>query len=373
MTMAAGWRHAAAPATTGRAAVPWLTVLPLAVVLAFADEFWTVSLRTAVGDITRAQAPFSSWLRESIAVLPVFVFAVLGALTLALSWFGQHPHRSRVVIATALLVAAAGTVAGVGVLAASSIYDYHLQVQQLQMMGSMGGRCTGGCLARQEHASLLLQAESVAFGSGILLVTNVAVVGWMVAIRGGRLDVTGPRRRGAGAPPRRVTRAEGLRLVLAVGLLGSGAVQAGTALAGRPGTGAVSIALTAAHLAVAIPLLTRPGRQGLRAAAVVSLAALAVWTYAHSLGLPIVPDSTGARAVGLADAMAVALEVVTLAAAVVLLRARRWLGRPPASAHRLSLGLVAVIALAVLGLAGTGLPWFDVLGTTGDHALAPSH
>ena len=46
-------------ATTGRSrtlpgrlrAVPWLTVVPLAVALAYADGFWLVSLRGAVGSI----------------------------------------------------------------------------------------------------------------------------------------------------------------------------------------------------------------------------------------------------------------------------------------------------------------------------------
>ncbi|MFL6131757.1 MAG: hypothetical protein ACJ72A_03080, partial [Nocardioidaceae bacterium] len=176
MTLTLGRRHPAAPAATGRVAVPWLTVLPLAVALALADGFWTISLRTSVGAIARAQAPFASWLRESIAVWPIFVLAVLGALTLAFSRFGSHPGRPKVVIATGLLVVAAGTLVGVGWLAASAAYDYHLQVQQLHMMGSMGGRCAGDCLARQQRASLLLQVKSVGYGSGILLVTNLVVV-----------------------------------------------------------------------------------------------------------------------------------------------------------------------------------------------------
>ncbi|MFL6134600.1 MAG: hypothetical protein ACJ72A_17480, partial [Nocardioidaceae bacterium] len=325
----------------------------------------TVSLRTSVGDITRAQAPFASWLRESIAVWPIFVLAVLGALTLALSRFGSHLGRPRAVITTALLVAAAGTVAGVSVLAASSVYDYHLQVQQLHMMGSMGGRCAGDCLAHQQRASLLLQVKSVAYGGGILLVTNLVVVAWMVAIRGGRLEVTGTRRRATRVLPRQTTHADGLRLVMVVGLLGSAAVHAGTVLAQRPAIGILSIALTAIQLATAVRLLARPGRNGALAAAVVSVGALAV-------GLPFLAGSGGALAPGFAEAMALVLEVGTLAAAVVLLRARPWLDAPPASAHGLSLALVAVLAVAVLGLGGTGLAWFDVVGTTGDHTGATS-
>ena len=71
-----------------RLAVPWLTVLPLAIVMAYADGFWMVALRGAVGAIERTQEPFTSWWRESTLGLPLYVFAVLGALMLAMRWFG---------------------------------------------------------------------------------------------------------------------------------------------------------------------------------------------------------------------------------------------------------------------------------------------
>jgi hypothetical protein len=123
--------------------------------------------------------------------------------------------------------------------------------------------------------------------------------------------------------------------------------------------------LTAAQSAVAVQLLARPTRAGLLAAAVVSAGSLAVSSYSLST---VGPHVAGAPAVGLANAMACVLQTGTLAAAVLLLRARRWLERPPPSAHHLSLTLVAVLAVTVFGLAGTGLAWFDVLGTTGHQA-----
>jgi hypothetical protein len=49
--------------------VPWSLVLPLAVVLSFANGFWMVTLRGAPGSIERTSAPFASWLRESTALL----------------------------------------------------------------------------------------------------------------------------------------------------------------------------------------------------------------------------------------------------------------------------------------------------------------
>jgi hypothetical protein len=177
-------------------AVPWLTVLPLAVVMAYADGFWMVSLRGAVGSIERTQEPFASWLRESILSLPFFVLAVIAALMLAARWFGPVLRSTRAVVATALLVVAAGTMVGIYEVATSSAYDYHLQSSQLNVMGSMRSTSHTGAtsvLAEQQRASLGLQLKSVAYGSGILLATNVVLVGWVVAFRGGRLNVRSPR------------------------------------------------------------------------------------------------------------------------------------------------------------------------------------
>jgi len=347
MTLAAGRRQAISVRSPGRAAVPWLTVLPLAIVLAFADGFWLISLRTSVGVITRAQAPFASWLRESIEALPLFVFAVLGGLTLALSWFRPDLRRPRVVIASALLVVAASTLAGVGWLTASSAYDYHLQLRQVEMMGSMGGRCTGACLTGRQHASLLLQVKSVGVGSAILLVTNLVIVAWLLAMRGGRLELAATGRRVGTVLPRGFTRADALWLVLVAGLVGSAAVHAGMALGGRPAAGILAIGVTAAQLAVVVRLIGEPTRTGLVAAGVVSLGALVVSAYSLSSGMPS----------GLAEGMSGLLEVGTFVVAMVLLRARPWLRRSAPSAHQMSLALVGVLTLSVFGLAGTPLGW----------------
>src|SRR6478735_9023548 len=71
-----------------RLAVPWFTVLLLAAVMAFADGFWMLSMRGATGAIERSDGAFTSWWRESIVGLPVFVVAVLGAMLLAVRLFG---------------------------------------------------------------------------------------------------------------------------------------------------------------------------------------------------------------------------------------------------------------------------------------------
>jgi len=174
--------------------VPWLAVV-----------YWIISLRGAAGAIERTQQPALTWLRESTLVLPIFVLAVLGALALAARWFGPVLHKSKTVVATALMVVVAGTLVGIGLLAASSAYDYHLQSDQLERMSSSMRHTSApgsflpqqdaqaNFLAGRKQASLDLQVRVLGLGSPILLVTNLVLVGWVVALRGGRLDVSKTR------------------------------------------------------------------------------------------------------------------------------------------------------------------------------------
>ena len=82
------------------------------------------------------------------------------------------------------------TIAGIAELVASSAYDYHLQSIQLRMMNSMGGLCTGDCLAQQQHATLAAHVRGVLYVSRPLLITNLVLVAWLVAMWGGRLKVS---------------------------------------------------------------------------------------------------------------------------------------------------------------------------------------
>jgi len=373
-----------------RQGVPWLTVVPLAVALAYADGFWLVALRGAVGSIERTGQPFASWLRESTLTLPMFVFAVLGALTAAARWFGPVVRKPKAIVATALLVVAAGTLVGIAGLVASSAYDYHLQAIQLQLMDSMRSMPSMpsmgsmGSTAQQQQASLGLQVRAVGLGSAILLVTNLVLVGWVVAFRGGRLDVS--KARHTPAVPAAATPAadsengslvDGLRLFLAAGLLGSAAIHAAVVpehLTEWAAAGVFFIVLTAAELAVGALVFARNLQPAvLLAAAVVSIGPLAVWLYSRTLGLPFGPEPGVPEAVGLADVAACALEVLTLVLAVVLLRARGWLRlRPPASAHIRGLAVVAVIAVTAIGLGGSGLAWLDLVGGSGDQSVMTS-
>lgn len=343
------------------AGVPWLTVLPLAVVLAFADVFWVGSLRGAVGAIERTQSPFTSWLRESALSVPLFVLAVLGALTLALHRFGPSGHRPRQVLLSSVLVAGAATLAGVAVLAASSGYDYLLQLQQDLMMGTMRQTCTGTCLVAQDRAAFWLQARSVGWGSLILLATNLVLVGWAVAFMGGRLRVSTPRPVGSSS----ASRGDELRTLLVVGLVGSAVIH----LAVMPehftewaAAGTFFVALTLAELAVAGWLLLGARPWPLVAAAAVSAGPLLLWVWSRTTGLPFGPEPGQPEAVGLADCAACLLEVATLVLAVALIRGwTRGRRADPSSTHSARLALVALVAVTALGLAGTPLAWFTVL------------
>src|SRR6476661_1430033 len=156
-----------------RLVVPWLTVLPLAVVLAYADGFWMVTLRGAVGAIERTQQPFDGWWRASTVVLPLYVLAVLGALTLAKRWFGPVLRTTRTVLMTALLVALAGTIVGTAELVVSSMLDFSLQSAQLAMMDQMHGICVDSCLPQAQQSTLGALVRAVLYVGGFLLATNI--------------------------------------------------------------------------------------------------------------------------------------------------------------------------------------------------------
>jgi hypothetical protein len=338
--------------------VPWKTVVALAVVLAYADGFWLTSLRGAVGAIERTQTPFASWLRESTLVLPVFVFAVLAMLTLAKRWFGPVLAKRRTLAATVLLIVVAGAVVGLAAIVVSSAYDYHLQSTQLELMhgmSAMHGRCDAICLAEEKHATLAVHIRAVTYVSRWILLTNLVLVAWLVAMWGGRLKISTTMKQHDGTDAEAAfgrSQVQNIRLLLVGALVASAAIHAAMVPGHLTGwVGAFFILLTVWELAVAYLLLARlEERMVLLAAAVVSIAPLTMWFFSRTAGLP--------------DALSCGLGVATLLAAVVLLRRPGWLARP-ASAHVTSLIVVGLIAVTALGVAGTGLSWFDVFGISG--------
>jgi len=355
-----------------RLSVPWLTVVILAAVLSYADGFWMTSMRGAVGAIERTQEPFTSWWRQSTLLLPLFAFAVLGALTLAKRWFGPVLRTPRAVVLTGLLIVAAGTLAAVAAMAASSVYDYQLQSSQMEMMNTMHSSCVGGCLAQEQQATMAALGRAMLYTSGFVLLTNVLLVGWVIAVKGGRLKVSALRQPTAPTDSRvqRLPgRAEDVRLVLAAGLLGSAAIHVFVVpehLIEWPSAGVFFVALAAAEIVVAGLVLSRLRTGALLIAVAVSVVPLAIWLWSRTVGLPFGPDPGVAEAVGLADVVCCILEIATLVAAVLLLRSGDRLRRlPAASAHVLGLVLVAVVAVTSIGLAGAAPDWFDGANDSG--------
>ena len=326
-------------ATATRAAVPWPTVLSLGILLAYTNGFWTTSLREAVGSIERTSDPFSAWLRESTLLVPLFALAVLVALTVARRRYGAV-LRGRSLLAGALLLVAAATMAGVAELAVSSWFDYRLQLAGLERMGTMGGRCVGECLEGQRDATLVLQAKSVAYGTGILLASNVVFVGWALAFTGGRLPVERTTRR----PSRRRSRFDDLRIVVAIGLAGSALVHAAVVprqVLEAPAAGLAFLALAVVQLAAADRVVNRPGRLAWATAVVASVGPLVVSGFLRSYVL--------------ADIATGALAVVTLLGALVLLLPGAGATRRSASsAHAGWVAALAITAVAAVGL-GSGL------------------
>jgi hypothetical protein len=350
-----------------RRAVPWATVLPLAVVAAYGSGFWMVALRGAAGAIQRSSEPFTAWLRESTLLLPLYVFAVLAALTLALRWFGPRLLRKREGAATFLLVVATASVAGIVVLAASSAYDYHLQMAHLATMNATHGPCDSDCLAVQQQSTLGLQVRAVGLGTVAILLSNLVLLGLVVAFRGGRLDVASLRRARV-----RAGRLDPTRLFVVWGLLGAAAIHAaviGEHLAEWPAAGIFFVVLAIAEVDVALMFLLRVRFMSFRAAAAVSALPLLVWADSRIVSLPFGPEAGVPEPVGLADAAASLLEVVVLAVAVGVLLSRGRTRRPSASPHAGLLALVAVIAVSVIGVAG-GLALVGGEGHTGHAAGA---
>jgi len=188
----------------------WITVAAFAIVIAYADGFWVTSLQGTIGAIERRESPLHRWMRDSTLMLPLFFLAVLAALVIARRLVG---HRRGLVKfgATALLVTVLGSAVAVAELGASSAYDYRLQTIHLQLEQSLHhthpaiaptvsgqrvagnsssdqvtpGACTGLCAT--ERDTLHVHVRAVFYASVVMLITNLLLVLWVMALRSERL------------------------------------------------------------------------------------------------------------------------------------------------------------------------------------------
>jgi hypothetical protein len=293
------------------------------------------------------------------------------------------------------LIAAVGTIVGVVQLVISSMYDYQLQSDELTVMGSMHGSCNAGCLNQLQQAQISTLFKAGLIVAGLLLVSNLVLVGWILAMRGGRLAVATGRppvddaemlRSAAPSsdqdavlvmPRPAPTRVDDVRLLLVAALLCSAHLHVAVIPEHLTGWGAAALLLlllAAAEVAASAMLLQRQRRGMLVVAALVAVVPLVLWLYSRTAGLPFGPVAGSAETFGVPGTVAAILEVVTLLAALLLLRRTEWLARrPSASAHARALLVLAVIAVTFIGIAGTALSWFDQPGSADNPSISHSH
>ena len=197
----AGHVPASTPRPRSRLKLSWVTVVVAALFIAYVDGFWVTSLQGTIGAVERSQPPFHRWWVDSTMMLPLLVLGVAAALLLTRRWFGRGRRELVTLSAAALAIIAITTLISIAEVTASSIYDYHLQARDLATshlthvhepivpagsttLGNPGG-CNGLCSAR--HETLALHVHAVTYISMMLLITNIALVLWVLALRGGRL------------------------------------------------------------------------------------------------------------------------------------------------------------------------------------------
>jgi hypothetical protein len=189
----------------------WTTVVLLAVLLAFADGFVLLAFQGAVGAVERQSEPFRRWIIGSLLLVPFFVAAIVVGMILARRWAGEVQRRWVKGGIAVLLIVATTAVLGAAVEGVSGAYDYSLQSRHIDLMvsthslhntgKSLFGLPTPGTTAscdaacRQKHDTIVTHIRSVFLAGKYMLMINLGLTLWLVAIRGGRLWVTPKRKR----------------------------------------------------------------------------------------------------------------------------------------------------------------------------------
>jgi len=183
-----------------RLGLSWATIILFAAVISYVNGFWVTSLQGAVGAIERSEPPFDRWLRDSTIMLPFYAGGVLVAMLLARRWFGRSPRAVVRGAGAALLVIAMCTLVGVAEVANSAAYDYRLQTEHIEFVHDLNhtgtadsatpaatstDACVGACAAKESTLGLHIRAITKA--SALMLVTNILLVGWLLAVGGDRL------------------------------------------------------------------------------------------------------------------------------------------------------------------------------------------
>src|SRR4051794_948329 len=186
-------RRTGAETSTGWRGVPWGTVALLSVVLALSTGFWLETLQGAVGFIERSQHPYEKWLRDLALLFPVFTLSVLAVWAVARRRY-RDLSAPKAVVVTGLALTAVTTVVGIAALIANSAYDYHLQSNQLKFAAATHSTALAGESDHAGHEStsqrqtLATHVNGVKLASGLVLGSNLILIAWVIAARGGRLE-----------------------------------------------------------------------------------------------------------------------------------------------------------------------------------------
>jgi hypothetical protein len=191
-----------------RLQVSWTTVVLLVVLIACADGFWVTSVQGAVGATAESQTPFVHWARDSALMLTPFLLAVLAALALTRRWLGRGRSENVQLAVAALFTVLITTCVGVAQLAATAARDYKIQVNGIGVTHSLHGTpviatgdttivlaSTGGCteVCAARHQTFVTHVRAAEYASVLMLISNIVLVVWTLALRGGRLWARRPR------------------------------------------------------------------------------------------------------------------------------------------------------------------------------------
>ena len=164
------------------------TVGGLALAMVAADIFWVTSLHGAVGSIQRTEtSPLNRWVRDSLIMLPLYVAAVWAALRLTQRWVGRRREIVRLAVALGLAVVFASA-AGTAYASATAWWDYQRQADYLEELHAghtIIGACVGLCASK--HDTVQGHLRGIGFSAILMVVSNVILGAWVIALRGGRL------------------------------------------------------------------------------------------------------------------------------------------------------------------------------------------
>lgn len=184
----------------------WWSVGLFAVVLAFANGFIVTSMQWTVGAIERLSPPFEQWMFNSVVMIPVYAIAIVGALYLARRLAGEGSGKSKKLWIAVGVVIVTGVVVAMVNMALSSLYDFYLQTQHIDLSQHLRhplyrvdgttpvlvGSATCDATCQAISATKDAHVRGFLLATKLFLVIDAVLVVWTLALRGGVIWV--PRR-----------------------------------------------------------------------------------------------------------------------------------------------------------------------------------